>query len=105
MGNQWVDYCNELATEREQVLSWIKNNHGLLDKALEEPDKYFTSYTKYSNKDDEWYYDTYILRYARAGLPNLLIEVEYQIDNSDNKNYYISEVIELCDFSIKKEER
>ena len=101
MGNQWVDYCNELASEREQVLDWIKNNHGLLDKALEEPYKYFTDYTRYSDKDDEWYYDTYILRYARAGLPNLLIEVEYQIDNLNNKDYYISEAIELCDFSIE----
>ena len=48
-----------------------------------------------------WHYDTYILRYARAGLPDLLIEVEYQINNPRNKDYYISEVIELCDFSIE----
>lgn len=100
MGNQWVDYCNELAAERKQVLSWIKNNHGLFDKALEEPDKYFTNYTKYSDEDNMWHYDTYILRYSRAGLPNLLIEVEYQINNPRNKDYYISEVTELCDFSI-----
>lgn len=100
--SQWVDYSNELKNERKQVLNWIKYSHGLLDRALEEPYKYFTDYTLYSDEDGMWHYDTYILRYARAGLPNLLIEVEYQIENPNNKNYYISEVLELCDFNIEQ---
>lgn len=101
MSNEWEAYCNELEAERKQVLDWIKYGYGLLDKALENPDKYFTNYTKYSSEDDIWHYDTYILRYARAGLPNLLIEVEYQIKNPNNKDYYISDIVEMCDFSIE----
>lgn len=106
MGNQWVDYCNELATEREQILDWAKNNHGLIDKVLEEPSKYFVDYSKYSEEDGDWCYDTYILRYTRAGLSNIMIKVEYPIKNPNNKYYYISEFIEkdISDFGIEQEE-
>lgn len=104
MSNQWVDYCNELAAERKQVLSWAKNNHGLIAKVLEKPDNYFIDYSKYSEEDGEWHYDTYILRYQRASLPNIMILVEYPIEHKDNKYYYITDLIEkdISDFSIEQ---